>query len=231
MNELIQQLLNLLNSQKSPPPDLLRRIHEQGQENTEYLIQALQQRNEETLEIVILLLGSLNARQVIPDLRDILRNRKVVSNIHTAIATALYDMQALDELLDVIQDEQASIIGRYECVRATKYLTVGSPEMYDRVCQTLHDCLAGILERAPEITADEILLGEELIYALVALNDRKADILLDDAYFNSGIVAWFLLSQELVGPPQEIMKPPDWLVQYEEEYQSMGRFPFQTGSS
>jgi len=218
MNEPIQQVLY---AQEIPSPDLLYRIREQGQENLPLLIQSLQQRDEKRLEFIILLLGSLNAQQSIPALLDILRDRELASNIHTAIVTALHDMQAVDELLEVIQDEQVSVIGRCGCVEAATSLTVGSQEIHARVCQTLRDVLTGILNRAPGITDEEILIGEELITALTALADREADDLLEEAFFSSGIEVWFILHDELLQTPRRIEKRLDWLEQYKVDYQKI----------
>lgn len=216
MQELIHQLFT---SQGNPSPDLLRKIRAQGQEIIPSLIHALNQQDENNLEFVVLLLGSFSARQVIPTLVDLLRNRELVTNIHTAIATALYEMQALEELLTAIQDDQMTVIARSECLWASTYLAEKSQQNHTRVCQTLHDQLEQFLKCAPTITKDEILLGEHLIKAMIALGYHEADNMLEKAFLSSGIEEWFILYDEVMQVHPTIALLPDWLDRYEEEYQ------------
>lgn len=216
MQELIQQLFT---SQGNPHPDLLRKIRAHEQEIIPSLIQALDQQDENNLEFVILLLGSFNARQVIPALLDLLRNRELATNIHTAVATALYEMQALDELLTAIQDDQMTIIARSECLWTSTYLAEKSQQNHARVCQTLNDQLEQFLQRTPTITKDEILFGEHLITAMIALGYHEADNMLEKAFLSSGIEEWFILHDEVIQVHPTIVLPPDWLDRYEEEYQ------------
>ncbi|GAB1472070.1 hypothetical protein MASR2M66_29480 [Chloroflexota bacterium] len=216
MQELIQQLFT---SQGNPSPDLLRKIRAHGQEIIPTLIQVLNQQEEKNLEFVILLLGSFNARQVIPALQDLLRNRKFATNIHSAIATALYEMQALEELLTAVQDDQMTVIARSECLWASAYLAEKSQQNHTRVCQTLHGQLEQFLQRAPTITKDEILFGEHLITAMIALGYHEADNILEKAFLSSGIEEWFILHDEVMQVHPTIVLPPDWLDRYEEEYQ------------
>lgn len=216
MQELIHQLFT---SQGNPSPDLLRKIRAQGQEIIPSLIQALNQQDENNLEFVVLLLGSFNARQVIPTLLDLLRNRELATNIHTAIATALYEMQALEELLTAIQDDQMTVIARSECLWASTYLAEKSQQNHTRVCQTLHGQLEQFLQCAPTITKDEILFGEHLITAMIALGYYEADNMLEKAFLSSGIEEWFILHDEVMQVHPTIVLPSDWLDRYEEEYQ------------